>query len=426
MVGGDRPDGDHGSTQVDPARIEEITRIVLQVIRSQETPSTSGFLSRVWGSFVSFVSTNLFKLLVILMIVIGLVWFDVPVKGVIRSYVDDFDEAQRTEEKLNRTEQMANRHTELGYKFFSIGHPGAAKTEFQQALGLDPVHPRAEEGLLMAKTFIPIHRGAYDLEVAEQRLTDLLPDSQSEESIDDSYVHAFLGDIFSRLGTEEGINIALREYQKAIELNGRNAHAFAGMGIIKQQQGQLSEALEMYEKAQSISTWSPEYLNNIAYIYYQRQQYDLAIAQYEQLVRFDPFFIVPYSQLAHAYRLRGLEGDLRTAYTYQVGLLELLEDEDVTSQEKNQFPVFYHTGERLIFLSEDYQKRYYAYYSTALTSYMLKNGEAESYVSKAEGLNLDANTRSAVRSLVRYDIEILQEEQPSLESKTNKFSTKFL
>jgi hypothetical protein len=106
---------------------------------------------------------------------------------------------------------------------------------------------------------------------------------------------------------------------------------------------------------------------------------------------------------------------------------ELLEDEELASLEKNKGGLFFPTqsGDP-VYLSKDPEKKYYAYYSAALTSYLLGDeAEAEERVDQAGDISIPTALKSEVNRLMKYDIQILQE-QDRFNAKAGDFKNEFL
>ena len=77
-------------------------------------------------------------------------------------------------------------------------------------------------------------------------------------------------------------------------------------------------------------------------------------------------------------------------------------------------------------MAEDPEKKYYAYYNMALTSYLMgKTGEAESYANKAQAIQMDPDVRSEVDRLLNYYIDRMKEEQ-NFDTKAEEFRALYL
>ena len=109
--------------------------------------------------------------------------------------------------------------------------------------------------------------------------------------------------------------------------------------------------------------------------------------------------------------------------------IDMLEDEKVTSLEQNQGGITFTTGPDSypVYLYENSEKRYYAYYSMALTAYLLGQTEdAERYVNEAKDIQVNPTIKPEIDRLLKYDVKVLEEEQPWLKEYANQFRGKYL
>jgi tetratricopeptide (TPR) repeat protein len=311
--------------------------------------------------------------------------------------------------------EMVSRHLKLGNSFLNVLQLDAAKFEFEEALKLDSLNLSAKKGLFKSEIFRPIVERDYDPEIMEKRLLLIL-----QEDPEDPHAFLFLGEIYRSIDQEQALNY----YQKAIDKDASIAAAYFGMGVIYDQQNKPDEALKMYEKALSLSRWNQVFLDNLGDQYYLRKEYQKAIEEYELLLRLNPRCLIAYYTISNAYRLTG---NLEQARLDQERLIELMEDENVTSMQINQRAWFFRTRYEQVSFYNYPEKKFYAYYNTALTYYLLGNEiKALQYVKKVRDLRIDKDLESEVKELVNFDIDNLQEEQSSLWNRTDEFRRKFL
>jgi hypothetical protein len=136
-------------------------------------------------------------------------------------------------------------------------------------------------------------------------------------------------------------------------------------------------------------------------------------------------FMWSYADLTHVYRLTG---DLELSHFNGRQFIELLADEEIASLDRNAGSWTFSTGpgEFMVILAEDAEKKYYAYYNMALTSYLMgKTGEAESYANKAQAIQMDPDARWNVDRLLNYYIDRVKEEQ-NFETKAEEFRALYL
>jgi hypothetical protein len=88
-----------------------------------------------------------------------------------------------------------------------------------------------------------------------------------------------------------------------------------------------------------------------------------------------------YHDLAQLYRLTGFRdletSDLISSIDYYEQFIDMLEDEKITSLDQNKGGLVFTTGPDSppVYLVENPELRYYAYYSIALTYYLLGQTE---------------------------------------------------
>jgi hypothetical protein len=107
---------------------------------------------------------------------------------------------------------------------------------------------------------------------------------------------------------------------------------------------------------------------------------------------------------------------LEEARTHESELLVLLDQEVVTSLDRNQVSLWYKTGEgaELVHLRDLPIKEYFVYYNAALTSYLLnRDEEAQQYIDKASAIDVGSETASQVRRLIEFETNRLRDEHPT-------------
>lgn len=334
------------------------------------------------------------------------------------SPLNSFEELEYKQEQNDLKRDFVQFHNELGDYFLNIGQVDAAKYEFKQVLEVDSLNQTARYSLFKCEIFEPIsNKTGYDPEISRKRLEIILEKS----NYTDPHAYLFLGNLYLPIDKEK----AFKNYQKAVDLDSSVAAAYEGMGIIYDHQNKPDEALEMYEKALSISPWNQNYLNDVADEYYEKKEYQKAIDSYDLLLKLNNKYLVSYYPISNSYRLTG---DLESALGCQKALTILLEDDSVTDLENNQQIWYFHMepGQEVYFL--DYpEKKIYAYYNLALTYYLLGNeNKTVEFLTKANELHIDEDLELNIKKLVIFDIDNLQKEQPIFLNRTEEFRKKFL
>ncbi len=166
-------------------------------------------------------------------------------------------------------------HLSNGRYFLNIGRYPEAKQAFQQAIDLHPLRrvaalsgvfgEKAEQAVQQALDLLVISSEAQlglekasvfdhgDREVIERKLKQL-----EKKNPTDSDVQVLLGRFYA---AQNELPKAIQYYQTAIKQDPDAAEAYFGLGVVYDQQGRSSEAMEMSKKAVSISESSPRYVN---------------------------------------------------------------------------------------------------------------------------------------------------------------------
>ncbi|MBN2427168.1 MAG: hypothetical protein JXK94_02405 [Deltaproteobacteria bacterium] len=311
--------------------------------------------------------------------------------------------------------RMVNRHLELGNTFLSTNQLEAAKIEFHKALEMDPTKVQAQMGVFKSEVFEPITpQRIYDPEVMKKKLMLILKENPS-----DPHALSFMGNVYLYVDRKK----AEEFFKRATAQDSSLAAGYYGLGLIHDIENRLDEALEMYEKALSLSEWNQHYLNNVAYKYLQKKQYKQAIEKYYLLLSLDQRYLLAYYTIANAYRL---SNDFYSAQWYQKRLLALMDDEEITALDRNKGVWFFHVeSDNLVQFFDFPKKRCYAYYNIALTSFLLGlEEESRAFLEKARDLGTPEEPN--VKELVNFDISALEKEQPDTTEQLNGFKQIFL
>jgi tetratricopeptide (TPR) repeat protein len=405
------PHKDNVPQHSDQRRIEEITRIVLQVLEAEkvsESEEKSRFL-RVLDFLASHWVIAIFLL---------------SAGGAVIAWVLYGTSLLYRQEQLAREQFQARASAEIGDQYvdsanalLNVGQAEAAKAEFEKALTADPLNTEAQEGVMKSDLFIPIEEQQYDPGATEQKLRMF-----AETDPSDTHVWAFLGDVFRYYNSER----ALDNYQKAVAYDRDNAYAYSGMASLYYVEGKYDKSLEMAKKAYDLAPWDSSFKHNYANALYAKGRYQDAIAEYEDLIAWDWQYLWAHNGLAQLYRLTG---SLNSAQGHYEQFIAILENEEVHSLERNQGGVLFPTGSssKPVYLYENPEVRYYTYYSIALTACLRGHTEeTESYMSKAQDIPIHPYLESEVKRLIEYDIELLQEEQEGFKAKADHFRAKYL
>jgi tetratricopeptide (TPR) repeat protein len=411
--------------RVNSERVGEATQAILRVVESASSQFWEANVeatrpkSRLVGTLTFVASTWMVFLAIITLFTLLMGWalYGTSPLHSLERIAHEQRQQDREEAQADSKKEMGAYYVDLGNSLLNMGQAEAAQAEFENALEVDPLNTEAHEGALQADLFMYIQGEDYDKGIAERKLDELL-----ERYPNDTHLWTFMGDVFSYYYNEE----ALKSYQKAVEINPKNAYAYSGMASIYYDEGKYDKNLEMAEKAYDLAPWDSTLQHNYANALYAKGRYKDALGIYEDLTFWDWQYMGAYHDLAQLYRLTG---DLESAQWSYEQFIDMLEDKEVTSLEKNQGGFTFTTGPDTypVYLYENPEFRYYAYYSVALTSYLRgRPGEAESYVDKARDIQIDPYVESEIERLMEYDIKLLLEEQEKFEPRANEFRSTFL
>jgi tetratricopeptide (TPR) repeat protein len=406
-------------------RVEEATQTILRAVETASSQfweanvkatspknrlvGTLTFVASTWVVF--FAVVTLFTLLM------GWALYGTSPLHSLERIAHEQQQQGREEAQATAKEEMGAYYVDLGNSLLNMGQAEAAQAEFEKALEVDPLNTEAHEGALQSDLFMYIQGENFDKGIAERKLDELL-----ERYPNDPHLLTFMGDVFSYYDNEE----ALKDYQRAVEIDPNNAYAYSGMSMIYYDEGKYDKNLEMAEKAYDLARWDSSLQHGYANALYAVGRYKDALAEYEDLTFWDWQYMWAYHDLAQLYRLTGDPESAQWAYEQ---FIDMLEDKEVTSLEKNQGAFTFTTGPDSypVYLYENPEFRYYAYYSVALTSYLSgRAGEAATYVDKARDIQIDPYVESEIERLMEYDIELLLEEQEQFKTRADGFRSTFL
>jgi tetratricopeptide (TPR) repeat protein len=318
----------------------------------------------------------------------------------------------------------------LGNSLINVGRVAQARTEFEKALEIDPLNSDAQKRTMVCDLFLSVQNidsSNSDPAVIDEKLSALIKDDSNAENPDDSrlsQLYAFRGVLFYYRPEK-----AVESYQKAIRLNAENAVAYSGLSTNYYERGEFDRAEEEARKAWKVAERDPSLKANYADALLANGRYEEAAWQYYDVTQWDPNYIWPYHNAAATSRLIG---DLNSSQWYYEQLIVMLEDKQITSLDRNQFGYSFTVGSagedwQVVYLYEPPEQRYYAFYGLALTFHLMGRAEdAESYVNKANGLQIDPIMEAEVKRLIQYDINKLQEEQQLFSDRADDFRGEFL
>lgn len=81
-------------------------------------------------------------------------------------------------------------------------------------------------------------------------------------------------------------NLALKNYEKALELDDKYKEAYGGRGDLYLEIEEYEKALENYKKVLKIDSGMTEVYNNIGVIYFNQKQYSNALEEFNKSIEF--------------------------------------------------------------------------------------------------------------------------------------------
>ena len=405
--------------RTDPERVEEAAQAIRQIVKSASSQFWEANVqatkpkSRLVRTITFFASTWVVFFAIISAFTVLVGWYEYEVRP-----LHSVERIAREQKQADAEKEMGDYYVDLGNKLLNVGEAKAARAQFKEALDLDPLNVEAQMGDLKCELFESVEQEHFDLAIIQPKLNKL-----ANERPGDTHVYAFRGTV-NYLAYKP--DRALWNYKRAVSYEDSNAYAYDGMATIYYEKGEFDKSVEMSKRAHDIAPRNPTYKHNYANALYASGNDEEAIRQYKGVTLLDVQFIWAYHDLGQLYRLTG---KLRRSQWYYEQFIDLLEDEEVRSLEKNQGGAGFTTGSDSypVYLAETPEQRYYAYYSIALTAYLRGHTEeAASYVSKAEDIQIDPYIESEIKRLMEYDITLLKEKQKQFEARADGFRSTFL
>jgi tetratricopeptide (TPR) repeat protein len=203
----------------------------------------------------------------------------------------------------------------------------AGKLMWPEDTGNAIYSPEAERILPKVVTWLPEKQGAWYLLGAILNLAgrndEAIAAYQRAIQLDpkDAYSHNGLGNVYSDLGNYDE---AIAAYQRAIELGRLNDHELAvvhnGLGNVYRALGNYDEAIAAYQRAIQLDPKYASPHNGLGNVYSDLGNYDEAIAAYQRAIQLDPKFAYPHNGLGNVYRALGNYDDAIAAYQRAIQL----------------------------------------------------------------------------------------------------------
>jgi tetratricopeptide (TPR) repeat protein len=393
--------------------IEEVTKIVLDVISRWQ--STRAKPVAKFSRVLNWMSTHWVIVLFcisVLSVLGAWILYDVSPLHPLKRIAYEQQEYKHNEEQRELTKKMVGHQLALGKSFLDIGQYEAAKREYQEALKIDPANNEAQMGLYKAGVYGPIQE-QYSPEVVEQRINLIL-----EVNPEDPHAYAFLGDLYITINEDT----AIENYEKAKSLDPNVAMAYFGLGFLygRRGRGRLDEAIEMLETASKLSKLNQKYLNNLGSLYAKNKQYSQAIEIYERVLKLDEAYLLTFCEIAKVHQLMV---NFEEALVYQQQLVRDLDNPEISNLPKNKDVWRFEIGNEEMYLFDQLEKKYYAYYNLSVTLFLLgREEEAYKFMKEADGLQIYDS--ELIKVLVDFDLERLRNEKPALSGQIDAYRKK--
>lgn len=198
-----------------------------------------------------------------------------------------FTEAQKdAEEARNRAPNSPAPYVQLGQLHLAQKHYGDAQKFYQQALDKDPAGSDGLRGLMTTY----IEQKQYDKAIAAAQ-------AQIAKSPNNSNFYDLLGTaLFDGKKDYAGAETALR---KAVDLDKNNSDAIEKLGKVQIQQGNMDQALALYQQATKDNPKNPIFYILSGELYDAKQNWDQAKAQYQQALVVSPDNALAANNLAY-------------------------------------------------------------------------------------------------------------------------------
>ena len=198
--------------------------------------------------------------------------------------------------------------TALGYmqRYDKAGNLNLAITSLQKAIQTDPGFALGYAQLAEA------YRLRYIVEQDAHWLSEAQAYCQKAAELDNRVPAVFvtLAEIHDALGKHD---LALQEFQHALQLDPKDADALGGLARLYQTSGRIADAEKTFQEAVALRPEDWTGYNKLGAFYYQQGKYPQSIAAYQQALRLTPDNSEVYSNLGSAYVDQGGTDSLRLA-----------------------------------------------------------------------------------------------------------------
>jgi tetratricopeptide (TPR) repeat protein len=175
---------------------------------------------------------------------------------------------------LTRNIKKADTYRKLAVSHIKNGEPGIAIEVFQEAIKVNPGYVDIYDKI--AEAFKKNRFNEY-----VEKITDIASRSGTQKA---SHYFNF-GNNYTEL---KKYDQAIKNYQKAIDLDPKYTSAYSNMGFVLNNQRKYKEAVELLNKAIELDPKNSQSYNNKGYAFKELKRYDEALAAYLKVIEIDP------------------------------------------------------------------------------------------------------------------------------------------
>ena len=212
-------------------------------------------------------------------------------------------------EALTLNGDLAPVQSLMGLIKSGTGQSKLAMKHFNKAIEIDPKYSQAYRGLAEVYSVMGDNKKA---EATYRKAIELKP-NYWEGYNDLGLYFYYSGDIES----------AVKQFKKAIELTPKNSRLYSRLGGIYLVDGQFEKARTTLQKALALDN-NPDAASNLAYLYYQNDEYREAAKMYKIVAESDSMNYLSWGNLASVYDLLGNQSEAQKNYHKAIDKAEKL------------------------------------------------------------------------------------------------------
>jgi tetratricopeptide (TPR) repeat protein len=303
----------------------------------------------------------------------------------------------------------SQRYLKQGTDLLNVGRYADARLVLVQAKRLNPLSRAVRCGL----EAVELDAVRSDQVKFEQHLGEA-----NREYPRCAYLKVLSGDQKYKANDRKG---AFAEYQEAVKREPGLAEAYFDMGRILDLELDPDSALVQYQKAAQLSPGTPAYHNNLADLYFRREEYDKAIEEYGQVADF------PFSALQAA-KIYRLQNKLEDAYEREEDAIRWLKDPSIQGADQPQAWAFDVSPTQQLRLGRLDEKHCFAELELAVTRFLRGDEtQAANTVSATLGESGTCHSRhKELTDILRWELRRLGNEVPQLTQRCEQFATNYL